>query len=53
MVSGDLQASQISGIVWILNRETLLELEHEDRHGNEAGLGEFRDHPFQKWSATG
>ena len=53
MASGDVQASQISGIVWILNRETLQELEHKDRHGNEAGLLEFRDHPFEERSATG
>ena len=53
MVSGDVQASQISGMVWILNRETLEELEHKDRHGNEAGLRKFRDHSFQKRSATG
>ena len=38
MVSGDVQASQISGMVWILSRKTLEELEHKDRHGKEAGL---------------
>ena len=38
MVSGDVQASQISGMVWILNREALKELEHKNRHGNKARL---------------
>jgi len=47
MVSDDVQGSQISRMVWILNRETLQELAHKDRHGKEAGLPEFRDHPFQ------
>ena len=53
MVSGDVQASQIYGMVWILKREALQELEHKDRHGNKARLREFRDHPFQERSATG
>ena len=53
MVSGDVQASQISGMVWILSRKTLEELEYKHRHGKEAGLREFRDHPFQERSSTG
>ena len=44
MISGDVQASQKSGLVLILNRESLLNLEDKDRHGNEAGLRESRDH---------
>ena len=50
MVNGDLRASHTSGMVWILHRETLSELKHKDHHGKEAGLREFRDHPFQERS---
>ncbi|XP_044179151.1 uncharacterized protein LOC122960766 [Acropora millepora] len=46
--SGDVQASKISGMVWILSRKTLEELEHKDPHEKEAGLREFRDIHFKK-----